>query len=228
MMNMAILLVEDDLLLGDGIKSALVQAEFTVDWVEDGHKAQWALENVEYSLIVLDLGLPKLSGIDVLRELRGSGSKLPVLILTARDKVEDRVSGLNAGGDDYLTKPFEISELIARIRALVRRASGYAAGELRHGELIVNLEARTASFRGKPIDLSHREFAILYELLQNAGRVLSHERLVQKVYGWAEVLQSNTIEVYIHHLRRKLSPDMIRTVRGVGYIIEKIAKEPVV
>lgn len=225
---MTILLVEDDLLLGDGIKSALMQAEFTVDWVEDGHKAQWALDNVEYSLMVLDLGLPKLSGIDVLRELRGGGSKLPVLILTARDKVEDRVSGLNVGGDDYLVKPFEISELIARIRALVRRSSGYAAGELHHGELIVNLEARTASFRGKPIDLSRREFAILYELLQNVGRVLSHERLVQKVYGWGEMLQSNTIEVYIHHLRRKLTPEMIRTVRGVGYMVEKIAKEPVV
>ena len=223
---MAILLVEDDLLLGDGIKAALIQAGFVVDWAEDGHKAQWALQDTDYSLMVLDLSLPKLSGMALLRDLRTRGSKIPVLILTARDCVNDRVAGLNAGGDDYLTKPFEISELVARIRALVRRASGYATIELRHGALTINPDARTVTYHGRSVELSHREFAILNELFQNVGRVLTHEQLFQKIYGWEEVLQSNTIEVYIHHLRRKLSPEIIRTVRGVGYIVEKIAKEP--
>ena len=223
---MAILLVEDDYLLADGIKAALVQAEFTVDWVQDGRKAQWALQDVDYSLVVLDLGLPKLSGIDLLSELRRGGSKVPVLILTARDTVLDRVSGLNAGADDYLIKPFDISELVARIRALIRRASGNPTIQIQHGALTVNPEAHTVFHHGKSINLSAREFAILYELLQNVGRVLSNERLVQKIYGWEDVLQSNTIEVYIHHLRKKLSPDIIRTVRGVGYIVEKIALEP--
>ena len=223
---MAILLVEDDYLLADGIRAALVQAEFTVDWVQDGRKAQWALQDVDYSLVVLDLGLPKLSGIDLLSELRRGGSKVPVLILTARDTVLDRVSGLNAGADDYLIKPFDISELVARIRALLRRASGNPTIQIQHGALTVNPEAHTVLHHGKSVNLSAREFAILYELLQNIGRVLSNERLVQKIYGWEDVLHSNTIEVYIHHLRKKLSPDIIRTVRGVGYIVEKIALEP--
>lgn len=218
---MRILLVEDDPLLGDGVRAGLQQAGFTVDWVRDGQAAQLAVEAEAYGLMVLDLGLPRLSGLDLLKRLRQGGSALPVLILTARDTVADRVKGLDTGADDYLVKPFDLDELAARIRALLRRSTGQAAPVLRHGDIELDPGAHTVIRGGTPVDLSPREFAVLQELLLNTGKVLSRERLEQGLYGWNEEVESNAVEVHIHHLRKKLGADLIRTLRGVGYTIEK-------
>jgi DNA-binding response OmpR family regulator len=218
---MRILLVEDDPLLGDGVRAGLQQAGFTVDWVRDGVAAQLAVETEPYELMVLDLGLPRLSGLDLLKWLRQAGRVLPVLILTARDTVADRVKGLDAGADDYLVKPFDLDELAARVRALVRRSSGQAAPVLRHGDVELDPVAHAVTRGGAPVDLSPREFAVLQELLLNAGKVLSRDRLEQSLYGWNEEVESNAVEVHIHHLRKKLGAELIRTLRGVGYTIEK-------
>ncbi len=218
---MRLLLVEDDGALGDGIRAGLRQAGYTVDWLKDGRAAQLALETEEYALLVLDIGLPRLSGLELLKWLRNAGKELPVMILTARDTVQDRVQGLDGGADDYLVKPFDLDELAARIRALLRRRSGRAVALLQHGELSLDPAARRVERAGQAVDLSPREFAVLQVLLENRGRVMSREQLEQALYGWDGEVESNALEVHIHHLRRKLGGELIRNIRGVGYVIEK-------
>jgi two-component system OmpR family response regulator/two-component system response regulator QseB len=220
---MRVLLVEDDPLLGDGLRRGLEQAGFAVDWVRDGAQALDALEAAPFAAVVLDLGLPALSGLAVLRRLRDRGGRTPVLILTARDAVGDRVTGLDAGADDYVVKPVELAELAARLRALVRRASGEAAPALRRGALELDPAGRRVVFRGRAVELSAREFALLHALMLNAGRVLSREQLEERLYPWGREIESNAVEVHIHHLRRKLAPDVVRTVRGVGYLLPREA-----
>jgi two-component system OmpR family response regulator/two-component system response regulator QseB len=220
---MRVLLVEDDPLLGDGLRRGLEQAGFAVDWVRDGAQALEALEAAPYAAVVLDLGLPALSGLMVLRRLRAGGRRVPVLILTARDAVDDRVTGLDAGADDYVVKPVELAELAARLRALIRRASGEAGPALRRGALELDPAERRVVFRGHAVELSAREFALLHALMLNAGRVLSREQLEERLYPWGREIESNAVEVHIHHLRRKLAPDVVRTVRGVGYLMPREA-----
>jgi len=216
---MRILLIEDDKLLGDGVQVGLTQAGFAVDWVQDGAAGEVALKTEAYAALVLDLGLPKLSGMELLRRLRALGDAVPVLILTARDAIADRVQGLDSGADDYLVKPFDLHELAARLRALIRRRQGSAAPLLIRNELQLDPAAHRVQYRDQPIDLSAKEFSLLQELMQNAGRVLSREQLEQRLYPWGEEVESNAIEVHIHHLRRKLAPELIRTIRGVGYLL---------
>lgn len=216
---MRILIVEDDPLLGDGLLAGLRQAGFQPDWVRDGVAAWNALQGEEFSAMVLDLGLPRLPGIDLLKRLRATQSKLPVLILTARDTSAEIVAGLDAGADDYLVKPCDLDELAARLRALLRRAGGSAAPMLEHGLLRLDVAAHRVDYDGRPVDLSPREFALLHELLLNAGKVLTRAQLENKLYAWGEEVESNAIEVHVHHLRRKLAPDLIHTVRGVGYLM---------
>lgn len=216
---MRILLVEDDRLLGSGVRAGLMQAGFVVDWAMDGEAADAALAAQAFDLVVLDLGLPRLDGLTLLRRLRGVGATVPVLILTARDTVAERVAGLDAGADDYLVKPFDLAELQARLRALSRRAAGAADPLIRLGRLSIDPASRRVILDGTAVLLSAREFAILEQLGRNAGRVLSKDQIVDKLYGWGEEVESNTVEVHIHHLRRKLYPELIRTVRGVGYTI---------
>jgi DNA-binding response OmpR family regulator len=218
---MRVLLIEDDTLLGDGIKAGLKQAGFAVDWAQDGIAGQLALKNEAYALLVLDLGLPRLCGLDVLKWLRETGNKLPVLILTARDMVDDRVGGLNAGADDYLIKPFDLDELIARLHALLRRSRGETAPLLRHGNIELDPAAHQVRKDSIAINLSAREFTLLHELLLHQGRAQSREQLEQRLYGWGEEIESNSVEVHIHHLRKKLGSNLIRTMRGVGYVIDK-------
>jgi two-component system OmpR family response regulator/two-component system response regulator QseB len=218
---MRILLVEDDALLGDALAAGLRQAGFPLDWVRDGVAAQLALEAENFSAIVLDLGLPRLSGIELLERTRAAGNKVPILILTARDGVEDRVKGLDGGADDYVVKPVDLDELAARIRALVRRSQGRSAPVLRHGSIELDPASRTVLYRRLPIELSLREFTLLHELMLNVGRVLTRSQIQERLYSWGEELESNAIDVHVHHLRRKLSPGAIRTVRGVGYLMPK-------
>jgi DNA-binding response OmpR family regulator len=218
---MRLLLVEDDPLLGDGVRTGLDQAGFAVDWVRDGAAADAALRGGGFAAVVLDLGLPKLSGLELLQALRGRGDATPVLILTARDAVPDRIRGLEAGADDYLVKPFDLGELTARLRALIRRSAGRGTREIRHGELSLDPDALRVTRGGAAVELSPREFAVLHELLQNAGRVLSRQQLEQTLYGWDGEVESNAVEVHIHHLRRKLGSGLIRNIRGVGYIVPK-------
>lgn len=218
---MRILVVEDDPLLADGLHAGLRQAGFDVDLVQDGVAADLALGHHDYAAVVLDLGLPRLGGLEVLRRLRASGRAVPVLILTARDRVEDRIRGLDGGADDYVVKPVDLGELAARLRALTRRSMGEAAPVLQNGALRLDPAARQVTFGGKPIELQAREFAMLHELMLNAGRVLSREQLVERLYAWGEEIESNAIEVHVHHLRRKLAPEVIRTVRGVGYLMPR-------
>jgi two-component system OmpR family response regulator/two-component system response regulator QseB len=218
---MRILLVEDDRLLGDGIQAGLTQAGFAVDWVQDGAQGATALETGSYAAVVLDLGLPILSGLELLRRLRAKSNAVPVLILTARDAIDDRVKGLDSGADDYVVKPFDLDELAARLRALTRRGKGEAASILRVHELELNPAEHRAQFRGTPVELSAREFSLLHELMLNAGRVLSREQLEQRLYAWGEEVESNAIEVHVHHLRRKLAPELVRTIRGVGYMMPR-------
>lgn len=222
---MRILLVEDDRLLGDGIVAGLKQRGFALDWSQDGAAADAALRTEEYAAVVLDLGLPKLSGLEVLRRLRARGNATPVLILTARDAVEDRVKGLDSGADDYLLKPFDLDELAARLRALLRRAHGAPAPTLELNAVTLNPATREVQFHNAPVDLSAREFDLLQEFMLHAGQVLSREKLEQQLYAWGDEIGSNAIEVHIHHLRRKLAPDLIRTVRGVGYVMPKTPHE---
>ena len=221
---MRLLLVEDDRLLGDGIRAGLMQAGFAVDWVQDGRAGELALAGEPYDAVVLDLGLPKRSGMEVLKGLRAARNAVPVLILTARDAVPERIAGLDAGADDYLVKPFDLGELQARLRALLRRGKSEGDPLLRHGDLTLDPAARSVSWMNSPVELSAREFAVLHALLLNAGRVLSKSQLEEKLYGWGEEIESNAVEVFVHHLRRKLAPELIRTVRGVGYMIPKAAE----
>lgn len=217
---MRLLLAEDDALLGDGIRAGLNQEGYTVDWVQDGLAADISLKTESYELMVLDLGLPKMSGIEVLKKLRLRKDDLPVLILTARDTVNDRVEGLDAGADDYLIKPFDLDELAARLRALLRRRSGRVSSELIHGDIILDPASHAVSQDGQPIELSPREFALLHMLLEKKGKVLSRARLEESMYSWESDIGSNAIEVHIHHLRKKLGQKLVRTIRGVGYIID--------
>ena len=218
---MRILLVEDDPQLGDGLTIGLRQSGFAVDWLKDGHSADIALQSECFDLLVLDLGLPRLSGMEVLSRARNRGQHLPILILTARDETGDKVSGLDAGADDYLVKPIDLDELTARIRALTRRSAGRAAPLLTYGEISLDPAAHSVSLAGRPVELSSREFSLLQMLLENTGRVLTRSQLEQSLYGWRDEPESNALEVHIHHLRKKLGSDLIRTLRGVGYTIAK-------
>ncbi|WP_138513553.1 response regulator transcription factor [Rhodoferax bucti] len=216
---MRILLAEDDSMLGDGLRAGLRQAGFQVDWVRDGLAAERELRAVDYAAAVLDLGLPGQDGMDVLRALRAARNTTPVLVLTARDAVPDRIRGLDAGADDYVLKPVDLHELAARLRSLVRRSHGVAQDVLQAGALRLDPAARQVSWHGEPVLLSTREFDLLHALMRSAGRVLSREQLEQQMYSWGLEVESNTIEVHIHHLRRKLQADVIQTVRGVGYLL---------
>lgn len=218
---MRILLVEDDPLLGDALRAGLAQAGFDVDWVRDGASALAAMRDGEHAAAVLDLGLPKLSGFDVLARARGAGVRMPILVLTARDALDDRVRGLDAGADDYVVKPAEIAEIAARLRALIRRAGGEPSPRLEVGDVVLDPAARSVRHRGQDVELKPREYDLLHELMLNAGRVLSRESLESRLYPWGEEVGSNAIEVHVHHLRRKLAPDVIRTVRGVGYVMPR-------
>lgn len=218
---MRVLLVEDDKLLGEGVRAGLAQAGFAIAWVQDGLKAKLALATEPFDAVVLDLGLPRLDGLSVLREVRAKGNSVPVLVLTASDTVEDRVAGLDAGADDYLAKPFALAELQARLRALVRRSKGAPQPVLQQARVTLDPARRLVTLDGESVELSSREFATLHALLLDAGRVLSRSQLEEKLYGWGEEIESNAIEVYIHHLRKKLYPELIQTVRGVGYLVPK-------
>lgn len=219
---MRILLVEDDELLGDGIFAGLAEEGLAIDWVRDGRQAASALGGAApYDAVVLDLGLPGLDGLQVLRGLRGGGNATPVLILSARGSVADRIAGLDTGADDYLAKPFDLGELKARLRALVRRPASQGDPVLRNGDLVLDPATHRVSLGGRPVELSPREFTVLHELLRNAGRVMSRAQLEAKVYGWGDEVESNAVEVFVHHLRRKLGSGRVRTVRGVGYMIPR-------
>lgn len=216
---MRILLAEDDPLLGDGLRTGLRQLGFLVDWVRDGEAAERELRAGAHAAALLDLGLPLKDGLDVLAAVRRAGISLPVLVLTARDAVPDRIRGLDLGADDYVVKPVDLNELAARLRALVRRAHGQAQERLTAGDVTLDPAARSVAQGGVPVTLSTREFDLLHALMLNAGRVLSREQLEQHLYGWGQEVESNAIEVHVHHLRRKLGESLIKTVRGVGYFI---------
>ena len=219
---MRVLLVEDDPMIGRAVCAGLQGGGYAVDWVRDGAAAELALLHGPYDLTVLDLGLPRKDGFDVLKALRRARIDVPVLIITARDAVADRIAGLDHGADDYLVKPFDLDELLARARAVVRRRAGRASPEIVYGALTLNPAKREASFRGAPVELSAREFAVLEALMREPGTVVSRAKLEDSVYGWGEEVGSNSIEVHLHHLRRKLSPELIRNVRGVGYRVARI------
>ena len=220
---MRILLVEDDAMLGDALQAGLKQAGHAVDWTRDGIGADTALATGDYAAVVLDLGLPRKDGLEVLRKLRAQKRALPVLILTARDTVEDRIKGLDAGADDYLVKPCDLGELNARLRALLRRAGGQPAPVLAASGITLDPATHAVAFRGKPVELAAKEYALLLALMQQPGRALSRPQLEQHLYAWGDEIGSNAVEVYIHHLRRKLDAEAIRTLRGIGYVIAKDA-----
>jgi two-component system OmpR family response regulator/two-component system response regulator QseB len=223
---MRILLAEDDPLLGDGLRAGLRQLGFLVDWVRDGEAAERELRAQPYAAAVLDLGLPLKDGIEVLAAIRREGIALPVLVLTARDALPDRIRGLDVGADDYVIKPVDLNELAARLRALVRRSHGQPQECLAAQDVIVDPAARTVTRGGAPVTLSAREFDLLHALLLNAGRVLSREQLEQHLYSWGQEVASNAIEVHVHHLRRKLGNTLIQTVRGVGYMLARDLPRP--
>ena len=216
---MRLLLVEDDALLGDGVQAGLRLAGYAVDWVRDGAAATLALRNERYAVCVLDLGLPQLDGLTLLRQLRSRGDHTPVLVLSARDTREDKVQGLDAGADDYLSKPFDLPELQARLRALLRRASGSGEAVLRFGEVTLDTVTRRAYFKAAPVALSGREHALLHDLLSHNQSIRSRSELEQSMYAWGEEVESNAVEVYIHHLRKKFGAHFIKTVRGLGYAL---------
>jgi DNA-binding response OmpR family regulator len=212
-----ILLVEDDALLGDGIRAGLSLAGYAADWVRNGEQALAALAGHQYDACVLDLGLPGKDGIAVLQEMRRRGDRSPVLVLTARDTQADKIAGLDAGADDYLTKPFDLAELQARIRALLRRAGGQAQPVLAHRSVTLDPASKRVTCAGQDVALSAREFALLQDLMRHPQHIRSRSQLEESLYAWGEETGSNTVEVYIHHLRKKLGADFIRTVRGLGY-----------
>jgi len=219
---MRIILVEDDGLLGEGIVTGLKQQNYNVDWFQQGKQALESIEYESFDAMVLDLGLPDIGGLEVLRRIRQQGSLLPVLILTAMDSVEDRIAGLDAGADDYLSKPFDLDEVYARIRALIRRGSGRANPLINYNDIQLDPAAHRVSKDGQEVDLSRREYDVLLELLENTGRVLSRARLEEGLYSIDEEMASNAVEVHIHHLRKKLGSKLIRTIRGVGYTVDKL------
>ncbi len=223
---MRILLAEDDLMLGDGLRAGLRQQGFQVDWVRDGVAAERELMSGDYMAAVLDLGLPQKDGLDVLQALRERKIMTPVLVLTARDAVPDRIRGLDLGADDYVIKPVDLYELGARLRSLVRRSHGQGQDALRCGGVLLEPSARRVSLNGDVVVLAPREFDLLHALMLNAGRVLSRDQLEQQLYSWGQEVESNAIEVHIHHLRRKLHADLIQTVRGVGYTMPRSQDVP--
>jgi two-component system response regulator QseB len=216
---MRVLLVEDDSMIGESVRKGLRQDGFTVDWVRDGNAAEAALAGHTYDAILLDLGLPGKGGVAVLKSLRSAGNDVPVLITTARDAVSDRVAGLDNGADDYIVKPFDLDELAARIRAVVRRRAGRAESLIRAGDVTLDPASHRVTLRGKDVALSARELALLEALLDRRGAILSRSQLEERIYGWGEDIESNAVEVYVHALRRKLGADLIKTVRGVGYVV---------
>ncbi len=219
---MRLLLVEDDPMIGTSVQSGLRQEGYSVDWVRDGAAAELAIANGVYELMLLDLGLPRKSGLELLAGLRKKGLAMPVLVITARDSVADRVKGLDAGADDYLVKPFDLDELSARIRALMRRQGGRATPVIEHGALSLNPATHEVALNGLPVNLSGREFTLLHALLEQPGVPLSRAQLEESIYGWDEEIESNAVEVYIHSLRRKLGAEWIRNVRGVGYRVPEL------
>jgi len=220
--SMRALLVEDDLDLGEAVRVALKPEGYTVDWVKDGASALHALSHESFDLAILDLGLPRMDGLEVLARLRAAANPVPVLVLTARDATADRIAGLDAGADDYLVKPFEVDELKARLRALLRRSFNRPQTALEYREVRLDPSTQEVSFRGQPVVLQRKEFLLLHQLLSQPGRVFTRDKLEQVLYGWNEEVESNALEVHVHHLRRKLFPELIRTVRGVGYMVEKV------
>jgi two-component system OmpR family response regulator/two-component system response regulator QseB len=218
---MRVLIVEDDPLLGDALAAGLKQRGFQADWVQDGRDAQAAVRVEPFAAVVLDLGLPGLGGIELLRGERARGNKVPVLILTARDAVQDRIAGLDSGADDYVVKPTDLDELAARLRALVRRSKGEPAPVLQIGQVVLDPAARMVTLDGQAMDLPPREFTLLQELMLNAGRVLSREQLEERMYRWGDEVESNAVEVHVHHLRRKLGAQIVKTIRGVGYMMPR-------
>jgi len=218
---MRILLAEDDPQLGDGLTVGLRQDGYAVDWVKDGIAADLALETESFDLLVLDLGLPRLAGMEVLARLRGRGQTLPVLILSARDATGDKIAGLDSGADDYVVKPIDLDELAARVRALARRSAGRATPLMRSGDIELDPAAHRVTLGGVPVELATREFSLLQALIQNAGRVMTRAQLEASLYGWRDEPDSNALEVHIHHLRKKLGADRIKTLRGVGYLMAK-------
>jgi two-component system response regulator QseB len=218
---MRLLLVEDDDLLGDAVKAGLTQFGYVVDWLKDGESARAAVKSESFEAIILDLGLPKLSGLGFLQAIRHDGNVTPVIILTARESIEDRVKGLDSGADDYLVKPFDLNELGARVRALVRRSTGRADATLHYRNVTLDPAAHAVYVDGILVNVPRREFSLLQKLLENSGHVLSREQLMQSLYGWDEEVDSNALEVHIHNLRKKLNANYIRTIRGVGYMVEK-------
>ena len=216
---MRILLVEDDLSLGEGIRTALRRGAFAVDWVQDGASGLLALRGGGFDLVVLDLGLPRMDGIEVIRQLRAAGDAVPVLVLSARERPADRTLGLDVGADDYLGKPFDTAELLARVRALIRRSAGRANPTLESGPPRLDPGTLTASWKGRPLDLTRREFALLRVLMEQRGRPMARDAIQRHLYGWDADVASNAVDVHVHQLRRKLEPGIIRTVRGLGYAL---------
>ncbi|MBR7890102.1 response regulator transcription factor [Marinomonas sp. A79] len=218
---MRILVVEDDVSLADGLVTALKRDGHTVDLLQDGIHALEALTNERFDLVILDLGLPRLDGFSVLKQLRSNKNSTPVLILTARDAIEDKVEGLDLGADDYLVKPFDVIELKARIRALLRRSNGRSVSEIHYRNLTLFPESHKVVYQEKDINLTRREFTLLHELISQPGHVYTRDVLLQLIYGWEDNVDSNALEVHIHHLRKKIFPDLIRTIRGIGYVADK-------
>jgi two-component system response regulator QseB len=219
---MRVLVVEDDPMIGRAVVAGLHDGGYAVDWVRDGGEAELAIANGVYDLALLDLALPRRDGLEILKSVRRAGKTLPILIITARDSVADRIAGLDHGADDYLVKPFDLDELLARARAVIRRHEGRSSPQVTYGALSLDPVKRLVLFHGAPVDLSAREFAVLEALMKEPGAVISREKLEDAVYGWGEEVGSNTIEVHLHHLRRKLKPQIIRNVRGVGYQIARV------
>jgi DNA-binding response OmpR family regulator len=218
---MRVLLVEDDRMIAQGLQTALRQDGYAVDWMGDGRAAEAALRNARFDLVLLDLGLPQRDGLSVLRDLRQRGDATPVIILTARDDTQDRIDGLDAGADDYIVKPFDLDEVAARMRSVLRRANGRADPSIRVGDISLNPATHAVERAGASVQLSAHEYAVLEALLQRPGAILSRTQLEDRLYGWDAPVESNAIEVYIHSLRRKLGSDSIRTQRGVGYFVPK-------
>jgi len=216
---MRLLLAEDDAMIGAGLQQGLRKEGYSADWVQDGKSALLALETTDYALLLLDLGLPREDGMHVLRRLRQRGDELPVIIITARDQLADRVAGLDCGADDYLVKPFAIEELLARIRAISRRQAGQVQSELRAGPLRLDPVSHQLWLRDEPVSVSAKEFSVLHELMRGPERILSREQLEDRLYGWGEEIGSNAVQVHIFNLRKKLGAEVIRSVRGVGYHI---------
>lgn len=217
---MRILLVEDDPSLGEGLRTVLRRAAYAVDWLRDGASALAAIRAGGLDLVVLDLGLPRKDGLEVIREARRAGATVPILVLSARERASDRMLGLDMGADDYVSKPFDSGELLARVRALLRRSNGQATPTLAFGGLALDPASLTVTWQGRVVDLPRREVALLRLLMEHPGRIVTRETAQQRLYGWDEDVASNAVDVHVHHLRKRLHPALIRTVRGVGYALD--------